>query len=89
MFSFLKIVIFFFAIIFIVAAFVGIIKFFIDVSKWHQPENKVEIIPSIERGESDGRTDNSIPGDDNANSCNVGDDTNGASDNDRNNGFQW
>lgn len=89
MFLFLKIVIFFFAIIFILAALVGIIKFFIDVSRWHQPESKVEIIPSIERGESDGRTDNSSPGADDTNSRNVGDDTNGTSDNDRNNGFQW
>ena len=39
---------------------VGILRFWIDIFKWHDREKKVKIIKSIdmERGENNGRNDN-------------------------------
>ena len=59
------------------------IRFWIDKKKWQKPENKVKIIPSIERLVSqNGRTDNNFTGDrgtgnDTNGSDNTGADTNG------------
>lgn len=58
-------------IIYFFSALVGVICFIKDTSKWHNAEKKVEIIPSAERSEENGR--NGSTGDRGDNNGDTGD----------------
>lgn len=51
----IKLLIAFYILSLIGSLFIGLLRFLIDVAKWHKAEKKVKIIKSIERGEYNGR----------------------------------
>lgn len=77
--AFIKLIIIILLLIYVISALSGIFAFFRDIKKWHNAETKVEIIPSSERIENNGRNDNDYRGTGNGDNANrnTGNDNNG------------
>ena len=54
----LKLILCFYLLSLIFSMFCGLLRFIIDVAKWHKQEKKVKIIKSAERSEYNGRINN-------------------------------